>query len=279
MDFWIINDGEKIGPIHDFAVRKRIEAGEFLATTPAWHQGMAEWKPLVEIDLFTREFLEAPDRKLPGIELPEEGLPEDSRIPPPLPPTTAYVRRFWARWLDLTCFSSLLWLSMWYVGQDVEAVLMNQWFQLAHYIPWFFLEMVLIAQFTTTPGKWLLNIRVVNRDESNLSLRQSVVRALRVLTSGIGFGYNPISPFFQGLSYFTAKRMGGTLWDKGGGHIVKTQPLGPVRIIGTVLLFLVMLNMQWAVIAPYFIEEAGKSSPVLKKHFEENPPWHLPKRS
>ena len=54
MDIWIILDGEKIGPIHDFEIRRKIEAGELSATTPAWHEGLAAWKPLVEIELFTR---------------------------------------------------------------------------------------------------------------------------------------------------------------------------------------------------------------------------------
>ncbi len=55
MDIWIIQNGEKIGPIHDFDVRKMIENGELPAATPAWHEGLTAWKPLVEISLFERE--------------------------------------------------------------------------------------------------------------------------------------------------------------------------------------------------------------------------------
>ena len=35
MDIWIIQDGEKIGPIHDYEIRSRIGKGELPPTTPA----------------------------------------------------------------------------------------------------------------------------------------------------------------------------------------------------------------------------------------------------
>jgi hypothetical protein len=56
MDIWIIRNGEKTGPIHDYEVRHKIEDGQLEPTTPAWHEGLPAWMPLGEIDLFRREF-------------------------------------------------------------------------------------------------------------------------------------------------------------------------------------------------------------------------------
>ena len=105
MDIWIIRDGEKIGPIHDFEVRRQIANGTLPATTPAWHEGLPAWKPLVEIDLFTREF-ELPSTPEPS-PLASDDSSETNFTPPPLPAQTHYGRRFWARWLDLTLYSGV----------------------------------------------------------------------------------------------------------------------------------------------------------------------------
>ena len=56
MEIWYIRDGEKLGPFHDFEIRRKITAGELPPTTPAWHEGLGAWKPLEEIDIFKREF-------------------------------------------------------------------------------------------------------------------------------------------------------------------------------------------------------------------------------
>ena len=34
MDIWIIQDGEKTGPLHDCEIRRKIETGELPASTP-----------------------------------------------------------------------------------------------------------------------------------------------------------------------------------------------------------------------------------------------------
>ena len=50
MEIWIIKDGERSGPYQDFEVRRRINAGEWDESTPAWHEGMKEWGVLGGIE-------------------------------------------------------------------------------------------------------------------------------------------------------------------------------------------------------------------------------------
>ena len=195
MDIWIIQNGEKTGPIHDFEVRKKIEAGELSPTTPAWHEGLPEWKPLGEISLFEREF-ELPHGRVDTPYSP----PESPSEPPARPPVTAQsypIRRFWARWLDLYLFAGVWWLTMWAVGRDIGATLGNAWFILFLYVPWFALESFLLHRFGTTPGKWLLGLKVVNDDGSPLSLAAATRRSMRVLFLGIGSMEGPGTKTFS----------------------------------------------------------------------------------
>ena len=282
MDIWIIRDGEKIGPIHDFEVRRKIEDGELPAATPAWHEGLAAWKPLVEIDLFTREFelAAAPPEPFPPV---PENPPDPQHPAPPPPPRTFYHRRFWARWFDLSLYSGVWWLGMWAAGQDIGAALANLWVMLLQFVPWFVLETLLIHHLATTPGKWLLGLRVANNDGSRLDLAAATRRSLRVMFTGIGFGWGPLALFCQALSLFTAKRLGTTLWDHAGGHRVTAGPLKPFRVIALLFLFFGALQLQLIVIYPYIpapmLEMLGESFPALKAEYEKNPPWHLPQRS
>jgi uncharacterized RDD family membrane protein YckC len=275
MDIWIIRDGEKIGPIHDFEVRQKIEAGELPSNTPAWHEGLGAWRPLGEIDLFSREF-ESPITAVP---VAEPDLPRESPKPPPLPPQTFYVRRFWARWLDLYLYSGLWWLGMWAVGQDIEATIRNPWVLFVRYVPWFVIEILLLQHLGTTPGKWLLGIRVTNKDGSRMNLTESMHRALRVMFAGVGFGWELLSVFCQALSVFTAKNLGNTLWDHAGGHQVVVTPLKPLRVVSLICLFAFAFVLQILVVSRYTHKIWISEVPAMKTLMPENPLWQLPERT
>jgi len=254
MDLWIIQNGEKIGPIHDFDVRKKIESGELPAATPAWHDGLSAWKPLIEISLFEREF-ERPieDRDTPFVSAADDAV---RQLPPPLPAPPCLIRRFWARWLDLCLFAGVWWMVLWAIGRDIEATLYNPWIILFQYVPWFVLETVLLHRFGTTPGKWLLGLKVVNNDGSLLSLADATRRSARVLCIGIGFGWGVLAMICQIMAFFTAKRLGRPLWDQSGGHRVTAAPLmQPVHLmVAGVTSFLPWLfissGLIWASLSP-----------------------------
>lgn len=274
MDIWIIRDGEKAGPLHDFEIRKKIESGELPGSTPAWHEGLDSWKPLKEIGLFAREFEPKAPPPLPAASAREAGAGQDAA-----PQETFYLRRFWARWLDLTLYSGLWWLGLWAVGQDIEATLVNPWVMFLRYVPWFVLEALLIHKVATTPGKWLLGLRVTNRNHSLLDLGEAVRRSLRVMFTGIGFGWSILAVFCQALSIFTARRLGAALWDHTGGHQVTAEPLNPFRIIALVFLFASGLVLQTIVVFPYAAEIGAKQNPELRETYEKVIPYMLPKRS
>ncbi len=272
MDIWIIRDGEKSGPIHDYEIRNRIENGGIEPSTPAWHEGLPEWRPLSEIDLFRNEF----EKKAKTEE-------QESLSPPPLPETPPapqpVIRRFCARWLDLICFVALWWFAMWALGRDIRATFLNPWVTVLQYLPWFIIESILLHYTGTTPGKWLMGLRVHNADGSRLSLMEATRRSARVLVMGIGFGWPFLSIFCQLISLFTTRRLGEPLWDHAGGHRMTAAPLHPLRIAAFVILFVGAVNLLTIVLYPYLAEQTGKNFPAMRKHIEETPRWHLPPRN
>ncbi|MEO7101036.1 MAG: RDD family protein [Luteolibacter sp.] len=277
MDIWIIRNGEKTGPIHDYEVRHKIEDGQLDPATPAWHEGLPAWLPLGEIDLFKREFQLAPPPSEPPA-LP--GMPPNAPSgQPPLPQPSVLGRRFWARWLDLSLYSGIWWILMWASGRDILGTLSNAWVLFPRFIPWFVLEIFLIHYFGTTPGKWLLSLRVTNLDGTKLNLSDATRRSARIIFTGIGFGWGVLCLFCQLLSFFTTKRLGTPLWDHAGGHQVVPQPLRPTRVVTLVFLFVFAIILQMVVVMPYLVEAAAADSPELKELLEKNPIWHLPKRS
>jgi uncharacterized RDD family membrane protein YckC len=268
MEIWIIRDGEKTGPLHDFEIRRQIEAGQLASTTPAWHEGQAEWQPLGEIDLFKREFELAAARPAdPGDQRPQ---------PPPLPQPTRYSRRFWARWLDLSLYSGLWWLGMWGASQNIEATLANPWIIFLRYIPWFVFETLLLQHFGTTPGKWLLGLSVSNLDGSRLNLAAATRRSGRVLFTGIGFGWSWLTIFCQALSLFTAEKLGNTVWDHVGGHRINFTPPSPFRLASFICLFFVAFGLHGFVFFPFAMKSAAEQNPQLKELLEKHPSWLPP---
>ncbi len=271
MNIWIIRDGEKIGPFPDYEIRQKINDGELGSATPAWHEGIADWTTLGETTIFARDF-ESPATQ------EKSAAPVLSTSPPPLPQPPAYIRRFWARWLDLFLYSGFWWIGIWAVGQDIKAVILSPWIIILHYVPWFLIEAILLHYFGTTLGKWLMGLRVVNQDGSNLDLNAATKRSLRVMLTGVGFGWAFLAIFCQALSLFTARKLGSASWDQMGQHRVMVAPLSPFRIMALVFLFAAAIFLELIVVSPYVYEINAENS-AFKELFKENPLWHLPKRS
>ncbi|MEI6676460.1 MAG: RDD family protein [Verrucomicrobiota bacterium] len=281
MDIWIIRNGEKVGPIHDYELRHKIESREVDRDTQAWHDGLDAWRPLGEIPLFKDEFnwVHLDDvEAVPTVEESEQA-PPGSQPPPSLPPKSVYGRRFWARWLDVHVYIAVWWLCMWGSGRNIESVLGNLWIMAVQLVPWFIVESILIHRFGTTPGKWLLGLRVTNTNGTPLSLAAATLRSFRILIGGIGFGWNLLALFCQVFSLVTAKRLGNPLWDHAGGHRVHAAPLVAWRIVSVVVIYFIAIQLQMAVIAPFILKNAAETFPFLKEELEKNPPWHLPERS
>ena len=250
MEIWLIRNGKRSGPYPDYEIRNRIEHGEMAPEEKVWHEGLAEWTPAGEVELFRKHFGERKPTATPPA-LPQEYLEQVLKQAAGMKPRLHLGRRFWARWMDLTAYSALWWLGMYFSGRDIEAAIANLWILLTMYLPWFAFEAWLIQRFGTTPGKWLMGLRVVNDDGSKLDFKPAVWRSLRVMVTGIGFGWLLLAVLCQAMSWFTARRLGKPIWDHIGGHKVVARDIGVFPIIATTFAFAFSFLIQFGVLGRY----------------------------
>jgi uncharacterized RDD family membrane protein YckC len=275
MEIWLIINGKRSGPYPDYEIRSRIEHGEMTSEEMVWHEGLPEWTPVGELELF-RNSLEQQEQA-PAI------------VPPPLPkdymeatavekPKTHIARRFWARWMDLNFYSALWWLGMYLGGRDIGSAIGNLWLFISMLLPWFAIEAWLIHRFGTTPGKWLMGLKVSNEDGSLLALKQSVWRALRVMITGIGFGWGLLAILCQTMSWFTTRRLGKPIWDQMGKHKIEAEPLKPFRTIVLIIVFIGAAQLQMAVRGPHEEKIMVEQFPQLKEYIVRSEKWYFPVR-
>lgn len=276
MNVWIVIDGERKGPIADYEVRRGISEGKYPAETVAWHDGCAEWMPLARMALFEREFTVAKPVVEVRMDVPRDEV--DTTARGEWAPGVYWMRRFWARWLDLHLYAGLWWLGLYFLGADVGAMLRNVWLVLLLYLPWVPIEAYLIARYQTTPGKWLAGIRIVDVTGANMDFNGSLRRAMRVYFLGIGMGWGIISLICQSIALFAVRSTGRAVWDQDGTHVVEAKSWRPLRGLAVVAAYIIVTQMQWIVVAPYFMEDMEKRYPKLYEWMEGTPPRHLPKK-
>ena len=143
------------------------------------------------------------------------------------------VRRGLARTIDYLLISLILFalirllvppLLQWgqtdlLLGRELILVLFGLVFISISTFLWVWLEAFFIAQFATTPGKWLMRIRVVDAQQDSLNGAAALERALSVWFKGMAGGFLPLAPLAWIYWYRTAGK-GETLpWD----HIAQSE--------------------------------------------------------
>jgi hypothetical protein len=275
MEIWLIRNGEKSGPYQDYVVRSKVGDGDLKEDDHAWHEGLGGWKRLGDMELFEEEFRQRRARAVPP------PLPEMRQVvgEVPIAPVGGRLylgRRFWARWLDLVCFGAFWWLGMYLAGRDIGAAVRNDWLHLTIFVPWFLIEAFLIRKLGTTPGKWMLGLRVVNEDGTNLSQREALWRSIRVMVTGVGFGWGILALCCQGLSWVTTRWVGKPVWDHLGKHKVEAKPMKPLGIIMLVVLYVAASHLKVAVVGPHAEERFLEVYPQMQEFFDKQPNWYFP---
>ena len=241
MEIWIVEEGEKRGPFETYQIRDRIEAGELAGDELAWHKDQSDWVKLREMDAFRAEFGKSWE------ELHQV-------LPPPLPSQPLPFLRFFARWFDVSLYLLLVFSLVRFIGHNLLEAAVGPFLYL-YFLPFVFLEAAILHLTKTTPGKFLLGIRVVTPEEQALSLQGALVRSLRAYIVGLGL---MVHPFLTGICHvyciWYLKRFNVTPWDTG----TRTR----VRVVGPLVLpvllftvfFLIILALLAVVLRPTFIE-------------------------
>ena len=241
MEIWIVEKGEKQGPFEAYEVRGRIEEARLTGDELAWHKDQEGWVALREMDIFRSAFEES--REVP-----------DS--PPPAPPGPPLpFRRFFARWFDVHLYFLLLCSVVRFSGYDLLDAMMSSWAMFS-LLPFVLLEAIVLHLTKTTPGKFLLGLRVVGPEEEALSLRAALVRSLRVYILGLGLW--PCFGVLTGICHvyciWYLMRRNEAPWDAASQNRVRGTRLLPFRIVVFGMLFTGILMLSLAVLGPAWVE-------------------------
>ena len=263
MEIYVLKEGRRRGPFLPFKLRELLEDKEFLPQDPGWIEGMEAWAPLSSIEAIA------------------DWMPRDPTLPPPLPDPEVLPQRTaaapadaaavgevkarrlraWLRWLARTTDEMLWFTLLWLIG--VSAGWIEIWDFLFRHpvllfgpaVAWLPVEALLLSRYTTTPGKWLLGIRVTDDLGHPLTYLAALKRSALVLVIGNGLGMPTLMllPLLQaGMSWMLYRRSGSTLWDRtAASELVHTRPT-PVgfTVIGIMAAAWFGLGMWIALTAP-----------------------------
>lgn len=143
--------------------------------------------------------------------------------------------RYWARYIDISIFSFAFGI---FLGIFMPSALSNSSdfvLTLVFLFIWIFVEAILLSSWGTTPGKWLLKVKVGYQTKIDFST--ALNRSFNVWLKGLGIGIPIIALFTQIAAYNHLTKEGVTTWDRDGHFTITHEKIGVIRIIvATVIL-------------------------------------------
>lgn len=183
------------------------------------------------------------------------------------PSLPAWLARFLARIVDGIIFALML--------GYIEAFRLFQhpvagWpvYIFAGSLLWAFVEANLLSSIGTTPGKWLLGIRVINQQGNMPILLEAFKRSIGVWWYGLGAGCVALMPVTMAVNCVRLMRNRSTPWDRKGFFVVVPSPCGYLKIssaLAIVVLGCLLLIHLWGV-------QQQKVSGDTRHQVESQPP-------
>jgi hypothetical protein len=140
---------------------------------------------------------------------------------------------------------------------------------LLDYLPYILLDGLALAHIGTTPGKWLLNIRLRSHDGKLLDIQTSLIRSVRVWILGFALG-SVFAVISLPFSWFVATKYGKFLWDIPKNNVTHCRELTPAKLLVYIALivtaFYCLMNfIPLEMIPPEYLEEWKKAIEAGKK--------------
>ena len=119
-------------------------------------------------------------------------------------------------------------------------------------VSWIPVEALFLALSGTTPGKYLLNTKVVAQDGGNPSYSPALGRSIRVWFAGQACGIPLLNFVTWFMGYDKLTSAGKTSWDEKGGFTVTHEAIGGFRAAALVLftaLIIILIGFDFAQIS------------------------------
>ncbi len=229
-------DGATTGPFSFEELSGLVEKGEIDAETLVGMQGQAK-RPFSEVEKLTAQNIDYPS-PIPREKDAAHRLHRQKRgenTPRPW-------RRFLARMFDYTLYGFVL--GILFALFDISLA-PQYWgiIGIGLIFLWTFIEAGFLSACGKTPGKALLRLKVLKKDGTNLSYLDAINRSFSVWWLGLGAAIYPISIVTMIVACTKLSNLGETTWDVKGGYEVKGKKIGVLRILVTILFFVILLGL------------------------------------
>lgn len=191
----------------------------------------------------------------------------DRKLTGLFPSMPAWLTRFLARIVDGIIFASMIgYIEAFRLFQHPVAGWLI--FVFAASLLWAFVEANLLSSIGTTPGKWLLGIRVINQQGNMPVLLEAFKRSIGVWWYGLGAGCVPLMPVTMAVNCVRLMRNRPMRWDRSGYFVVIFSPRGNLKMscaLAVVVLGCLLLGHLWG-------EQHQKVSDVSKQPVQSTQP-------
>ena len=265
MEIFLVIDGQKTGPMTIYEVRDLLRKDKIDTNTLAWVKGMQKWQSLRDCPPFKDSIdIEIATAERDSIIISQEDR-ESLIAPSPVFNEPKPWLRLWAKLIDfpINTFLGFLFLGK-YLGKSKLNELVGPealeqfWSQksptqtdvdtmvlllVSICISWIITETLLMSIFSTTLGKWILNIKTSKINGKRIDVFSAFARSFFVLFLGFGFWLFPFLFICPIISYVSLLRRKKTQWDRLLKLEVTHNELTPTRIISAVFSFILISNL------------------------------------
>jgi len=176
--------------------------------------------------------------------------------PPPLPSSPVPFlmwRRVGARWFDFLLYQLLLLIVFRMGGMPFlpnPEVPQSGMAIIGLLLPVIIMEGALLSSLGYTPGKWLMALKVTDREGKILTTGQATMRSLRVWVLGMGMRNGLLIIFGHLFNLWVVKKRGVPLWDVSSGFRVPGRTLSTQRMVTFWILAGALFSIFWILLWP-----------------------------
>ncbi len=238
-------DERKEGPVSRDEMEHLLETGVIDETTLVWTESLGRWVAISELEHFHFNALDVtPTVTVEKAVHYERETDGGSRRPRP------WVR-YWARMADYALFSSALSFGIVFAApitytEWLDLLVHSKFWTVTILFLWVFVETALLVTWGTTPGKWLLNVKLHSEEGKKLSFGDAINRSFSVWWLGLGIGIPFISFVTLIVAAVKLSNTGMTSWDRRGRYTVIHENIGATRTIFFILLFIFLGVMAFS---------------------------------
>jgi len=117
-------------------------------------------------------------------------------------------------------------------------------------LPVIIMEGALLSSLGYTPGKWLMALKVTDREGKILTTGQATMRSLRVWVLGMGMRNGLLIIFGHLFNLWVVKKRGVPLWDVSSGFRVPGRTLSTQRMVTFWILAGALFSIFWILLWP-----------------------------